>query len=450
MALSGHNSPSLVFNSTATASSYSGTLNSVGAGNLVVVCIEACSDSFVNTPSSWTVTLGGETLTYAAGQSASGVFGFTAIFYKIMSGSGNLTLSITTTKACRSMSAHGFVITGHDTTTPIANSGQNDSHSSNALALTSPNGVTTAANNNCIIGCIAVKGGDTTALAVGSADGSSVGESGTNASNDHEWGVAWDETPTAASVTFAWTWSTNSDRPGAAWVEVAAATGGGSPQTITGAAFSDADTFQSGAVTASYTISGAAFSDADSFGSGALATSYTITGSAFTDADIFGSGVVSQGGQIIIGTAFSDGDTFGPGSISTSYAIGGAAFTDTDSFGSGAISTIYTITGAHFTDADTFGSGQVRQITRITGAAFTDTDSFGSGSFSASYTITGVAFADADSFGIGAIVGGVPFGTAGPLNVKTGGIVNSSISGGSIVANDTGGYIVMMRSGGEI
>lgn len=232
MALAGHDTPALIINSSATNSSYSGTVTGVTAGHLYVVTLEVCSDSSLNTPSSWTVTLGGDTMAYQAGQSSSGVFGFTAIFTVVATGSGDLTLSITTNNNCRALAAHAFDITGFDATTPIANSGQADSHTSNTTSLTSPNGVTTAADGNAIIGCVAVKGGDVTNLAVGAADGSTTGQTGGNSSSDAEWGVAWDRTPTAASVTFAWTWTT-ADRPGAAWVEVAEDAGGAGTDSLT-------------------------------------------------------------------------------------------------------------------------------------------------------------------------------------------------------------------------
>lgn len=227
MALAGHDTAHLVFNDPATGSSYSGTLSGVVAGELIVACVTACADSGGTTPSGWTVTLGGDTLTFRAGDAPGIVAGVSAIFTGVASSSGDQTLSVSTGGNLRACSAHAFRITGFDSVTPIPNVGSNNSHGSNASALTSPSGVTTAANGNAIIGCIGINGGDTTALAVGAADGSTTGQSGSNASNDHEWGVAWDRTPTAASVTFAWTWSTNPARPAAAWIEVAEAAASG-------------------------------------------------------------------------------------------------------------------------------------------------------------------------------------------------------------------------------
>ncbi len=149
-------------------------------------------------------------------------------------GSGNQTLTVTPSGAPRALSAHAFLIQGFDTTTPIANSGGVNNYSGTVTALTSPNGVTTAASGNVIIGAVSIHSGGVTGISVATADGSSVGNNGTNTFNDNSWGVAWKETTPAASVTFAWTW-TSAQRCGAAWVEINAATGGGGASVTTGA-----------------------------------------------------------------------------------------------------------------------------------------------------------------------------------------------------------------------
>ena len=226
MALSGQSTVYLVFNSTATAASYSGTLTGVVAGELIVVVIACDGNANAQDPSGYTVTLGSDTLTYRAGQGTSLNVGFSAIYTGVATASGDQTLTVTTTNSLRAMAAHAFRITGFDTTTPVPNAGQNDNHGSTVTSLTSPNGVTTAADGNAIIGGISIHGGTVTGLAVGSADGSTVGETGSSGFSDCEWGVAWQTTPTAASVTFAWTWAT-ANRPGAAWVEIAEAAGSG-------------------------------------------------------------------------------------------------------------------------------------------------------------------------------------------------------------------------------
>ena len=425
MALAGHDTAYLVFNDTTTATSYSGTLNGVVAGELVVVVLSMDGNNNSQTPSGYTVTLGSDTLTYRAGNSTTLAEGFSAVFSGVASASGNQTLSVTTTNSLRAMAAHAFRITGFNATTPHPSSGQNHP-SASVTTLTSPNGVTTSANGNAIIGGISIHGGDITNLAVAAADGSTVGRTGTSAFNDCSWGVAWDRTPTAASVTFAWTWTT-SDRPGAAWVEVAEATGSGS-QTITGVAFSSADTFGAGTVTAAATIAGAAFGSADAFGAGAasarfaiagatasgpdsfgagtISAGYTITGGAFAAPDTFGAGTIAAGGTII-GAAWSSPDAFGAGVVSQpsgAQTITGALFSAADTFGTGSVSTARTIGGAAFGSADTFGAGTVTVRFVIGGAAVSGPDSFGAGAVTAVRIITGAAFSAADTFGAGVIL----------------------------------------------
>ena len=231
MALAGHDTAHLVFNVTSTATGRSGTLTGVVAGELIVAVLAIDGNTNTQDPSAYTVTLGSDTLSHIVSNTTTLNEGFSAIFSGVATASGDQTLSVTTPNSTRAMACNAFRITGFDTTTTHPNSGQTKP-GSNSTSLTSPNGVTTAADGNAIIGGISIHGGDITGLAVGAADGSTTGQTGTDAFSDCEWGVAWDRTPTAASVTFAWTW-TGSDRPGAAWVEVAEAAGGGGTATGT-------------------------------------------------------------------------------------------------------------------------------------------------------------------------------------------------------------------------
>lgn len=270
MALAGHDTASLVFNVTSTGTVRSGTLTGVVAGELVVVVLAIDGNTNTQDPSAYTVTLGSDTLSHIVSNTTTLNEGFSAIFSGVATASGDQTLSVTTPNSTRAMKCHAFRITGFDTTTPHPKSGQTKP-GSNATSLTSPNGVTTAADGNAIIGGISVHGGDITNLAVGAADGSTTGSTGTDAFSDCTWGVAWDRTPTAASVTFAWTWTT-SDRPGAAWVEVAEAAGGGTPATATPGA---------GAVTVQGQAPGASAAASAVPGAGAIAVQgYAPTASA--------------------------------------------------------------------------------------------------------------------------------------------------------------------------
>ena len=88
-------------------------------------------------------------------------------------------------------------------------------------------------------------------------------------------------------------------------------------QSITGASFTDPDSFGTGVVTATAAITGAGFTDGDSFGTGVVTSTASITGVGFSDADTFGAGTVSSlgGVQNITGVGFSLTNSFGAGDI---------------------------------------------------------------------------------------------------------------------------------------
>lgn len=207
-------------------------------------------------------------------------------------------------------------------------------------------------------------------------------------------------------------------------------TSGGGSQTITGALYSDTDSFGAGTVSTAYTITGAVYADADSFGAGAFIFDQTLIGATYTDTDAFGAGTFSQAGgsQTITGAIYADADSFGAGAFSAAYTVTGAAYSDPDAFGAGTFAAAYTITGAAYVNPDTFGAGAFifdqtltgavyvdadtfgagifslagGSLQTITGATYTDSDIFGAGAFSSAYTITGATYANPDAFGSGA------------------------------------------------
>lgn len=142
-------------------------------------------------------------------------------------------------------------------------------------------------------------------------------------------------------------------------IEIAAAAGGGGDQSITGALYTDSDTFNANTVGASYGITGALYSDADTFHTATLAASYAVTGGLFSDGDSFYQASVAPGAVNIAGGLYSDPDSFH-----------GATVT--------AASGDQTITGTLFSDADTFHAASVllQQDQAITGALFANDNSF--------------------------------------------------------------------------
>lgn len=200
-----------------------------------------------------------------------------------------------------------------------------------------------------------------------------------------------------------------------------------SDQNITGALFSEADTFFTSVVTTSISITGALFSEADTFRAAIITASYSIGGGLFTDADTFFAstitpGVVSIGGGLftdtdtffastvspgvvsIIGATFIDPDTFYGAVISTTHSIGGNLFTDPDVFFGSTLTSTAFVTGALFTDPDIFFGANVQLMDQfLTGTLFTDPDTFFTSVVLSSYPITGALFTDPDVF-FGSIV----------------------------------------------
>lgn len=84
------------------------------------------------------------------------------------------------------------------------------------------------------------------------------------------------------------------------------------------------------------------------------AGSQTITGALFTDGDTFYGSTVAPGAVTITGALFSDANSFFGATVSASYTITGTLFSDADTFHGSAISTSYSIAGGLFTDTDTF------------------------------------------------------------------------------------------------
>jgi len=309
MALSGHDTPIAVISDAGKKSTYTGTLNGVVAGQLVLVSVTACSDSGGATPSGWTVTLGPDTLTFAAGDAAQwGPWGVAAEFWAVATTSGNLTLTVATVTNCRALDAHANLIDGFDQATPIAAANTANHYSSNATSLTAPNAVTPGATGNAILGCLGVGGGGATGMSVTGADGSITGQSGANAFWDHSWCYAYAVGAPPATETFAYSWTGGSPnpRPAAAWVEIKAATGGSS---VTGDA------------SGSMPMDGAADGAVDVSGDGAGAM--PISGAGAGSVDVAGAGAgampITGSGDGTVGSTPIAGDAAG------TMPLGGAA-----------------------------------------------------------------------------------------------------------------------------
>lgn len=220
--LTGWDTPILVANNPATATTRNYTVPSVTAGDLVFLILTSCSDGTGVTPTSFIITLGGAAASHVIGPGPTTSHAFAAVFSVVAPSTGDLALAINTVNPTRSMTVHAIIPSGHNAGAPVAQSAASDFFGSSATSRTTPNGVSTLADGNAVIGILAVTGGNTTSRAVTGADGFVFGQPGADQYNDHTWGIAWKRTPTVAAVTLAWSWA-ESRRGSAIWFEIAEA-----------------------------------------------------------------------------------------------------------------------------------------------------------------------------------------------------------------------------------
>jgi hypothetical protein len=191
--------------------------------------------------------------------------------------------------------------------------------------------------------------------------------------------------------------------PAAAWCAIAfimTSVEASSPQTITGALFTNTQTFPAATVSR-----------------GAV----TVTGALYTDTDTFFGATVSRGAVTITAALVTDGDTFYGSTVSRgAVGITGSLVTDADTFFGATISqdgSPQTITGALFTDGDTFPAATVsRGAVTISGGLFTDSDQFFAATVenaAAPQTINGELFANDNTFFGATVTQDVARGSAG-------------------------------------
>ena len=207
--------------SSATASSYSFTLTGVTAGRLIHLPVKIICDNNIQTPASWTVTLNGVAATFIIGSASgsSATFPAQGTFRVIANASGDLPLSITLSGSARACAVDARYLNGVHATTPVVGTpAAPSSLNADVTSLDSPNGYVPQAAGNVILDDICIKGGDITGLSASGADGSSVGETGSNATSDVEIGAAYIATTNTSAKTIAWSW-TGADRVSSTVVE---------------------------------------------------------------------------------------------------------------------------------------------------------------------------------------------------------------------------------------
>lgn len=208
--------------STATAGSYNFTLPGITSGQIIHLPVKVLSDSNIQSPASWTVTLNGVAATPVVGISnaSSGVFPAIGAFWVQANATGDLTLAITPSGACRACSVDARYLNGVNTTTPVVGTPSAPNNlNSDVTTLDSPSGYAPQAAGNVILTDIAIKGGDITGLvATSGADGHVTDNTGTNASSDITDGAAYNVAPDTSAITIDWDW-TGADRVSSVNVE---------------------------------------------------------------------------------------------------------------------------------------------------------------------------------------------------------------------------------------
>lgn len=181
--------------------------------------------------------------------------------------------------------------------------------------------------------------------------------------------------------------------------------GGGGSQSITGALYTNSNTFYGatvapGAVTVSgglltnsqtfygatvgrgaVNIGGALYTNSNGFFGGTVSASYTIQGALFTDGDTFYGATVSPGSVTIGGVLFSNSNAFYAAAVSQDGApqnISGALYANTQTVYAASVAAKYSVAGALYSDPDTFFAATVSQpvAQNISGARYDNDNSF--------------------------------------------------------------------------
>ena len=312
MAISGHTSPQLVINSTGNVQTYSGNATVGSSSDLVIIMVQAWDANALEDPVNWTVTLGGGSALTASTTGFNTGIDFAVAVYEVTSPpTGTPAVAVDLGGAGRGCQALVWVISGHDTTTPVAGRGESTSYSSDVATRAFTR--TTTANNNVLLSMLGVK--ETVTTSEFSMTGGtliSAANTGTGDTTDITCAYGYHVVATAGSTTDTYNW-TDTGRAHVAWVEINVATSGttdgvgsasgAATASGTGAATAAASGASSGAGTAS--ASGASIAAA----TGSSAGSSAVSGISGAGATVSGAGsasgaaTASAAGAAVIGAA---------------------------------------------------------------------------------------------------------------------------------------------------
>lgn len=294
MAFSGHTAPQVVINSSANANPYTGNITVGSTSDLVVLFIQGWTGTGGHDPTTWTVTVDGSAITPTHSQGSSAVNFAGAIYELTGLAAGARALSVSFGAAGRGCQAIAYVITGQDTTTPVAARNGNASYSGDAATLGFT--TTTGANGNLLVSVMGNRenvAGAEYSLTGGTLIGTST--TGGVDTSDITAAYGYHEVATAGSVTDTYSW-TDTGRCHVLWAEINLATGGG----ITGTASGSADV--TGAATGKVAIVGTASGSADVTGAATGIVGASVFGTASGEAGVTGS---ATGKVRVAGTAAS-------------------------------------------------------------------------------------------------------------------------------------------------
>src|SRR6478609_397960 len=233
------------------------------------------------------------------------------------------------------------------------------------------------------------------------------------------------------------TWASNNSDSVAIGFEYKEASGGGG-QNITGALFSNTNSFEAATVSATADIAGSLFSNTNTFFGATVINGQNISGGLFTNANSFNGAVVSAT-YSITGSLFSNSNTFYGATVSqggSTQSITGALFSNTNSFFTSATTKTYSIAGGLFTNTNSFFPATVSTTYGITGSLFTNSNSFYSAAFSASYNIAGSLFQNNNTFFGAAVSSGQ--GISGSLFQNQNSFFTATVILPSVFVNVTG------------
>lgn len=220
------NTKTTVINSTATASSYTGSFTTANASDFLLIWLAGYKSTITDTPATaLTVTLGGVTAVLERDSNATNVGDWIGLWKVPVPPGGANTLTVSGV-SFRSLSAVIEAVSGYDTGTPIAASGQVRSSSNQAsIAFTrTPTAIGNLLSSGMINRCVSTNVPTTVAAEIATTGGATMfpaaaAATGGVTTNDHIFACASEIVAAIAADGHGYAWTT-AGRPDLIWVEM--------------------------------------------------------------------------------------------------------------------------------------------------------------------------------------------------------------------------------------